>query len=97
MSTDPEHKFELALQLSDLDAAINLAREIGSKAKWVQVAELAMSQAKLGLAQMCLHQAQHYGGLLLLSTSAGEHSSFKLKISSLEIAVIQIPGFYSSK
>uniref|UniRef100_A0A146LR86 Coatomer subunit beta' n=1 Tax=Lygus hesperus TaxID=30085 RepID=A0A146LR86_LYGHE len=84
VSTDAEHKFELALQLSDLEAAVGLAREIGSKAKWVQVAELAMSEAKLGLAQMCLHQAQHYGGLLLLSTSAGNVDMMeKLAESSL--------------
>lgn len=84
VSTDPEHKFELALQLSDLEAAVGLAREIGSKAKWVQVAELAMAEAKLGLAQMCLHQAQHYGGLLLLSTSAGNVEMMdKLAESSL--------------
>ncbi|XP_014250764.1 coatomer subunit beta' [Cimex lectularius] len=70
VSTDPEHKFELALQLGDLEKAVALARDISSKSKWAQVAELATSQAKLGVAQMCLHQAQHYGGLLLLSTSA---------------------------
>lgn len=71
MSTDPEHKFELSLQLGDLKTATGLAREAGHAQKWRQLAELATSKGELDLAQECLHQAQDFGGLLLLATSAG--------------------------
>jgi len=83
VSTDPEHRFELALQLKDLETGVALAKEIGSQTKWAQVAELATQQARLEIAQMCLHEAHHYGGLLLLSTSAGNREMMeKLAVSS---------------
>ena len=71
VSSDPEHKFDLAIQLGDLDTAYSLAKESGSEQKWKQLAELATSQAKFELAQQCLHEAQDHGGLLLLATAAG--------------------------
>merc|ERR1719266_634359 len=71
VSSDPEHRFDLAIQLGDLDTAYGLAKESGSEQKWKQMAELATSQAKFDLAQQCLHEAQDHGGLLLLATAAG--------------------------
>ncbi|GFG37833.1 hypothetical protein Cfor_04931 [Coptotermes formosanus] len=72
VSTDPEHKFELALQLGELQTAHSLALEAASQQKWRQLAELATTQGELDLAQECLHHAQDYGGLLLLATSSGD-------------------------
>jgi len=71
VSSDAEHKFDLAIQLGDLDCAYSLAKESASEQKWKQLAELATSQAKFELAQQCLHEAQDHGGLLLLATAAG--------------------------
>lgn len=71
VSTDVEHKFELAIQLQDLTKAHSLAKEASSSQKWRQLSELATAQGDLDLAQECLHQAQDYGGLLLLATSSG--------------------------
>ncbi|KAF3848083.1 hypothetical protein F7725_021111 [Dissostichus mawsoni] len=71
VSTDPEHKFELALQLGDLKIAQQLASEAESEQKWKQLAELATTKCQFGLAQECLHNAQDYGGLLLLATASG--------------------------
>ena len=45
-----------------------------SEQKWKQLAELATSKCEFGLAQECLHQAQDFGGLLLLASSAGNTS-----------------------
>jgi coatomer subunit beta' len=72
VSTDPEHKFELALQLGELQTAHALALEAASQQKWRQLAELATTRGELDLAQECLHHAQDYGGLLLLATSSGD-------------------------
>lgn len=71
VSTDPEHRFELALQLGELTLAHELASEAESEHKWKQLAELATAKCRFGLAQECLHQAQDYGGLLLLATASG--------------------------
>lgn len=74
VSTDPEHRFELALQLGELNIAYQLAVEAESEQKWKQLAELAISKCQFGLAQECLHHAQDYGGLLLLATASGNAS-----------------------
>jgi len=71
VSTDPEHRFELALALGNLATAHVLAKEANSQLKWRQLASLATQKGKLYLAQECLHQAQDFGGLLLLATSTG--------------------------
>lgn len=71
VSTDPEHRFELGLQLGELKIAYQLAVEAESEQKWKQLAELAISKCQFGLAQECLHHAQDYGGLLLLATASG--------------------------
>ena len=39
--------------------------------KWKQLADLALSKSEFGLAQEALQRAKDFGGLLLLSTSAG--------------------------
>ncbi|XP_013404104.1 coatomer subunit beta' isoform X1 [Lingula anatina] len=71
VTTDPEHKFELSLGLGDLKTSYQIAKESESEQKWKQLAELATSKCEFGLAQECLHQAQDFGGLLLLASSAG--------------------------
>uniref|UniRef100_A0A3B4AGK3 Coatomer subunit beta' n=1 Tax=Periophthalmus magnuspinnatus TaxID=409849 RepID=A0A3B4AGK3_9GOBI len=71
VTTDPEHKFELALQLGELKIAYQLALEAESEHKWKQLAELATTKCHFSLAQECLHHAQDYGGLLLLATASG--------------------------
>uniref|UniRef100_A0A673A7I4 Coatomer subunit beta' n=1 Tax=Sphaeramia orbicularis TaxID=375764 RepID=A0A673A7I4_9TELE len=71
VSTDSEHKFELALQLGELKIAYQLALEAESEHKWKQLAELATTKCQFSLAQECLHHAQDYGGLLLLATASG--------------------------
>ncbi|CDQ87278.1 unnamed protein product [Oncorhynchus mykiss] len=71
VSTDSEHRFELALQLGELKIAYQLAVEAESEQKWKQLAELATTKCQFVLAQECLHHAQDYGGLLLLATASG--------------------------
>lgn len=71
VTCDPEHKFELAVQLGDLKTAYTIAKELEAEQKWKQLAELAIQKCEFGLALECLHQAQDFGGLLLLASSAG--------------------------
>ncbi|XP_061422256.1 coatomer subunit beta' isoform X2 [Lethenteron reissneri] len=74
VSCDPEHRFELALQLGELKIAYQLATEAESEQKWKQLAELATSRCQFQLAQECLHRAQDYGGLLLLATASSDQA-----------------------
>lgn len=71
VSSDSEHRFDLALQLGDLKVAEQLATEADSEQKWKQLAELAITKSQFKLAQEALHKANDLGGLLLLATSAG--------------------------
>lgn len=72
VSTDPEHRFELAVALEDLNTARLLAQEANNPQKWSQLGELAASTNNLQLAKECMQKAQDYGGLLLLATSSGD-------------------------
>ena len=47
VATDPDYRFELAVQLSKLDVALEIAETADSEGKWRQLSELAMSSGKL--------------------------------------------------
>merc|ERR1712137_1331595 len=77
VSADPEHRFELSLQLGDLKIAYQLANEAQSEHKWKQLADIATSKCQFDMAQECLHKAQDFGGLLLLATASGNAEMVK--------------------
>jgi coatomer subunit beta' len=84
VSTDPEHCFDLALKIGDLDKALALARESDSPQKWSQLAEIATSQNKMELVKECLVKANDLGGLLLVASSSGDEGMMNsLKETSL--------------
>lgn len=74
VSTDNDHRFDLALQIGDLNTAIELARETENPQKWSQLAEVATKQNKFELVKECLERANDFGGLLLLATSSGDEA-----------------------
>ena len=47
VATDADYRFELAVQLGELDTALAIAGEADSESKWKQLGELAMSAGKL--------------------------------------------------
>ena len=51
---------------------LNSSHLFQSEQKWKQLAELAITKCRFQLAQECLINAQDFGGLLLLATSAGD-------------------------
>ena len=77
VSTDPEHRFELALQIGRLDVASALARDSDSAQKWSQLADAASAKNDLELVRECLKRANDFGGQLLLATSAGDEDLLK--------------------
>ncbi|KAJ7540716.1 hypothetical protein O6H91_10G027900 [Diphasiastrum complanatum] len=72
VATDPDYRFELAVQLGRLEVAKAIAEEAQSESKWKQLGELAMSAGKLDLAEECLSHATDLSGLLLLYSAQGD-------------------------
>ncbi|KAG5379917.1 hypothetical protein IGI04_027759 [Brassica rapa subsp. trilocularis] len=72
VATDPDYRFELAIQLGRLEVAKDIAVEAQSESKWKQLGELAMSTGKLGMAEECMRHAVDLSGLLLLYSSLGD-------------------------
>ncbi|KAJ5529616.1 hypothetical protein N7527_003009 [Penicillium freii] len=77
VATDPEHRFELALALSDLQTALTIAREANVEHKWKIVGDAALAGWNLALAQECFTNAKDVGSLLLLHTASNNRDGLK--------------------
>lgn len=77
VATDPDYKFELAVQLGKLDTALEIAETADSEGKWRQLSELAMSSGKLQVAERCMWRAKDLSGLLLLYSAQGSTDGMK--------------------
>ncbi|KAI5778520.1 coatomer WD associated region-domain-containing protein [Geopyxis carbonaria] len=86
VATDPEHRFELALALENLDIALELAREADVEHKWKRVGDAALSSWNLVLAQECFTNAKDIGSLLLMNTATGDTEGLKLLAKIAEAA-----------
>ncbi|XP_018492767.2 coatomer subunit beta'-3 isoform X1 [Raphanus sativus] len=82
IATDPDYRFELAIQLGRLQIAKEIAEEVQSESKWKQLGDLAMSSGKLQLAEDCMKYATDLSGLLLLYSSLGDAEGMS-KLASL--------------
>jgi coatomer subunit beta' len=77
VATDPEHRFDLALALNDLDTALVIAREANVEHKWKIVGDAALAGWNLALAQECFTNAKDVGSLLLLHTASNNREGLK--------------------
>eukprot|EP01114_Cavostelium_apophysatum_P002894 TRINITY_DN1259_c0_g1_i4.p1 TRINITY_DN1259_c0_g1~~TRINITY_DN1259_c0_g1_i4.p1 ORF type:complete len:752 (-),score=191.69 TRINITY_DN1259_c0_g1_i4:1154-3091(-) len=84
VSVDPDHRFELAVQLGQLDIAHDIAKVAASEQKWKQLGDLALSNAKMELAEQCMLSADDINGLLLLYTSSGNSTGVE-KLAALAV------------
>jgi len=82
VATDPEHQFELALQLGKLQTACEISMRQPSEARWKQLGDLALLSTELVLAEECLVRATDLPGLLLLYCSTG-HADGVEKLAQL--------------
>ncbi|XP_074378908.1 coatomer subunit beta'-2 isoform X2 [Apium graveolens] len=82
VATDPDYRFELAIQLGKLEIAQEIAGVAQSESKWKQLGALAMSTGMLEMAEECLKHAKDFSGLLLLYSSLGDAEEI-LKLASL--------------
>jgi len=82
VSIDPDHRFDLAIQLGKLDIAEEIAKEQETETKWKQLGDLALTSGQFPLAEKCLQNAGDLGGLFLLYSSLGHGEGLK-KLSKL--------------
>lgn len=81
VATDPEHRFELALALNNLETALTIAREANVEHKWKIVGDAALASWNLALAQECFTNAKDVGSLLLLHTASNNRSGLKALVA----------------
>jgi coatomer subunit beta' len=86
VATDPEHRFDLALALGNLEIALQLAREVDAEHKWKTVGDAALAAWNLVLAQECFSNAKDIGSLLLLHTATGNVEGLKSLAVTAEAA-----------
>lgn len=75
VTTDPDHKFELALQLDDLDTALEITRtvpELEAELKWKSLGDRALAVWRFDLARECFEKGNDLSALMLLLLSTGD-------------------------
>ena len=73
ITTDKDHKFDLALQLNNLEEAFDIAQgDSDNDAKWKMVGDLALLAGNFDLAESCMQKSKDWNGLLLLYTSIAQ-------------------------
>ena len=75
MTTDPDHKFDLALSLDDLDTALEIARTVPDNeadVKWKALGDRALAVWRFDLARECFEKANDLSALMLLLLSVGD-------------------------
>jgi len=77
VSTDPDHRFDLALTLDKLDVARVIALDAGSEQKWKQLGDKALAACQFTLAQEAFEHAKDFSTLLLIYTAGGKAAKLK--------------------
>ncbi len=87
VTSDPDHKFELAIDLRNLAVAHTVLRESSTEgvdvegveyqSKWRRLGDLALAQGRIDQAQMCAEKSGDLSGLLLLHSSAGDKEGMR--------------------
>ncbi|KAL5529865.1 SEC27 [Sanghuangporus sanghuang] len=87
VTLDPDHKFDLSLQLDDLDAALEIVRalpETEAETKWKAVGDRALAVWRFDLARECFDKANDLGSLMLLLLAIGDREGLTNLASQAE-------------
>jgi len=87
VTTDPDHKFELAIFLGELKIAHDIAENDKDDAvhKWRQISELALTKWQFKLAEKAMWRANDFSGLLVLYSSLADAKGIsQLAVRSVE-------------
>ncbi|KAG7447824.1 coatomer protein [Guyanagaster necrorhizus] len=80
VTTDPDHKFDLCLQLDDLDTAVEITRsipELEAEAKWKALGDRALTVWRFDLARESFEKAGDLSALMLLLLATGDRDGLK--------------------
>ena len=69
VSTDPEHRFDLALGVGQLELASDIARQTKADHGWKRLGDAALASWNFRLAEECFLHGRDLGSLLLLGTA----------------------------
>ncbi|KAI9828495.1 MAG: hypothetical protein M1826_006032 [Phylliscum demangeonii] len=86
VATDPEHRFELALSLNQLDIALQIARQADVEHKWRIVGQAALECWKYALAEECFINGRDLGSLHLIYSATGNVPSLRTLADQAQIA-----------
>jgi len=86
VATDPEHKFDLALALNQLEIALELAREAGVDHKWKTLGDAGLAAWDVPLATECFKNAKDLGSLLLVYSSTSDREGLATLAEHAEAA-----------
>lgn len=86
IATDPEHRFDLALSLNNLDIALSIAREADVEHKWKTVGDAALTAWNIALAEECFSNANDLGSLLLLYSSSSNADGLRKLAEQADLA-----------
>lgn len=93
VATDPEHRFDLALSLGDLQQAVSIAREQDTEHKWKTVGDAALAGWDVSLAQECFVKAKDLGSLLLVYSATSDAAGLRELASLAETATANNVAF----
>jgi len=80
VTNDPDHKFDLSLQLDDLDTALEITRtvpELEAEPKWKAIGDKALAVWRFDLARECFEKSGDLSALMLLLLSIGDRDGLK--------------------
>ncbi len=86
IATDPEHRFDLALSLNNLEIALTIARDADVEHKWKTVGDAALATWNMSLAEQCFTNAHDLGSLLLLYSSSGNADGLRALAAQADAA-----------
>jgi coatomer subunit beta' len=80
VTTDPDHKFDLSIQLDDLDTALDIIRgttEPEGEVKWKALGDRALAVWRFDLARECFENANDLSALMLLLLATGDRDGLQ--------------------
>lgn len=95
VATDPEHKFDLALALNQLDVALELARQTDADHKWKTLGDAGLAAWDVPLATECFVKSRDLGSLLLIYSSTSDREGLAKLAEQAESAGVHNVAFSS--
>ncbi|KAG1738747.1 coatomer WD associated region-domain-containing protein [Suillus lakei] len=87
VTTDPDHKFDLSLQLDDLDTAVEITRSVlesEAETKWKAIGDRALTVWRFDLAREAFEKAGDLSALMLLLLSTGDREGLQKLAATAE-------------